>query len=314
VFRHIVLFAALGICAKAQESRGFSSIKGAVLSDESLAGNHLIVELAESTTGNKLGRSFVGSDGSFEFRDVPAGTYTLVLGTSPADIILQQIVNINSVGDRIEIPLPERENKPKGVTGKVSVQDLQHPLSAKSLKIFASAQKAAEAGDYLKQIGILRSVLKDPSAAPYAHMNIGTAYIRAKEPELAILELKEAVEMLPEDAVAHTNYAYALLLTNDLDGAERESRRALQIDRSNSKARWVLGTILFKKGTHTEEALEDLRFASRELPTAKVMLAQFYERHGQKDDAVRELREFLPQASGDEKVRVEQWISNLAVK
>jgi hypothetical protein len=45
-----------------------------------------------------------------------------------------------------------------------------------------------------------------------------------------------------------------------------------------------------------------------------VVLAQFYERSGQKDAAARELREFLPQASGEDRAKVERWLSNLAAK
>jgi hypothetical protein len=67
-----------------------------------------------------------------------------------------------------------------------------------------------------------------------------------------------------------------------------------------------MGSILLNKGSHEEEAVENLRLASREFPQAKVALARFYERSGQKDAAVRELREFLPQASGAERVTVEQ--------
>jgi tetratricopeptide (TPR) repeat protein len=116
---------------------------------------------------------------------------------------------------------------------------------------------------------------------------------------------------MPEDAVARTNFAYALLLTKRVDEAEEEARRALRLDKNSSKARWVMGSVLLAKGSQTEEALEDLRLASREIPKARVQLAQFYERTGQRAEAVRELREFLPQASDQDRVTVERWLSKL---
>jgi len=131
---------------------------------------------------------------------------------------------------------------------------------------------------------------------------------------LSVPELLEAVRLMPDDAVARTNLAYALMLTRRVEEAEEEARQALRLDKNNSKARWVMGSILLAQGSHVGEAVEDLRFASREIPKARVLLAQFYERTGQKAEAVRELREFLPQASNEERAKVEQWLSKLVAK
>jgi Tfp pilus assembly protein PilF len=120
--------------------------------------------------------------------------------------------------------------------------------------------------------------------------------------------------MLPDDAAAHTDLAYALLLTKRLDPAEEEARRALELDKNSCRARWVMGSILLVKGSRVEEGMEDLRLASREIPKARVIRAQFYERNGQRDAAAHELREFLPAASPEERATVEQWLSKLAAK
>jgi tetratricopeptide (TPR) repeat protein len=160
----------------------------------------------------------------------------------------------------------------------------------------------------------LRGALNDASAEPYARTNIGVAYLRAGQAAAAVPELQQAARLLPEDAVVRTNLAFSLLLTKHEDAAEVECRRALQLDRNSSKAHWVMGSILINKGSHEEEAVEDLRFASREMPRAKVVLAQFYERSGQKDAAARELREFLPQASSEDRAKVERWLSKLTAK
>jgi thioredoxin-like negative regulator of GroEL len=311
VFRRLFSLAVLAISSIAQDSRAISSVKGTVIADESLAGNRLIVNLVESISHKQIARSYVGSDGSFEFRDVPPATYTVELGMAGGDPIRQQMVTLKSSGDQIEFRLPARANRPGGT---VSVRELQHPFSAKSRKIFAAAEKASAEGDYLRAVGILRGALNDTPAAPYARMNIGVAYLKAGQAAAAVPELQEAARLLPGDAMIHTNLAYALVLTRQTDAAEAECRLALAADRNNSKARWIIGSILLSKGSHEEEAVEDLRLASRELPKAKVILAQFYERSGQKDAAVRELREFLPQASGADRATVEQWLTKLTTK
>jgi tetratricopeptide (TPR) repeat protein len=304
----------LAIPAFAQDPRILSSVKGMVITNEPLAGNRLIVTLAEAINGKQLSRSYVAGDGSFELRDVPPGVYTVELAAIGGEPIEQQMVSLNSTGDRIEIRLPVRENKPIG-SGTVSVRQLQqHPVSANSKKIFEAAQKASAAGDYLKAVGILKGALKDASVEPYARMNIGVAYIKSGQAALAIPELQEAARLMPDDAVAHMNLAYALLLTRQFDEAEAKCRRALQLDRNNFKAHWVMGSILLNQGSHEEEGAEELHFASREIPKARVVLALFYERNGQKDAAARELREFLPLASPEDRAKVEQWLSKLTTK
>jgi len=311
VFSRLLFFAVFLIPGIAQDSRVLSLVEGKVVSDEPLSGNYLIVTLTDSAYHREIARTYVRADGGFEFRNVSPGAYTLEIGVPGGDTIQQQIVNIEGSRDALEIRLPSRGNKAAG-GGTVSVQQLQHPISAKSKKIFETAQKISATGDYLKEIEILRHALNDAPAVPYARMNIGVAYLRMGQAGQALPELQEAARLMPEDAVAHTNLAYALLLTQRLAESEAECRRALQIDRNNSKARWVMGSVLLRQGSHEQEAVEDLQFASRDIPKARMILAQFYARSGQKDAAVRELRAFLPQASGEDRANVERWLSNLS--
>ncbi len=307
----LLVFILAGL-AMAQDSRVLSLVKGTVVADDPLAGNHLVADLFDSISHKQFSRSYVGADGHFEFRNVPAGIYSVEIGASTGDPIQRKTVSLNGAGDEIEIRLPAHEKNAPG--GTVSVRQLQHPPSAKSIRSFDAAQKASARGDYIKAIEILRGALRDPSAMPYARMNIGVAYLRAGQAEAAVPELEQAARLLPEDAVARTNLAYSLLLAKRFDEAEPECRQALLLDRNSAKARWVLASILLAQGAHDEEAIENLRLASRELPKAKVALARFYERKGETAAAARELREFLPQATGADKATVERWLSKLTAK
>jgi Tfp pilus assembly protein PilF len=49
----------------------------------------------------------------------------------------------------------------------------------------------------------------------------------------AMFRFKRAVEIDPQDAMAHNNYAVALEANGDFDAAAREYREALRLDRSN---------------------------------------------------------------------------------
>jgi hypothetical protein len=311
VFTRLLFLAILIFPAAAQE-RTISVVKGAIATDQPLEGSHLVATLTPVLTHNLLQHVQVGIDGSFEFHDVPPGSYRVEISTANGDPIQIDTVSLTAPGDRIEIRLPGHANKPGA--GTVSVRDLQHPMSSKSKRLFVDAQKASEKGEFEKEIGILRSALNDAGAVPYVRMNVGVAYLRAGQAANAIPELQEAVRLIPDSAVARTNFAYALLMTKNIDAAEVEGRRALQLDKNNAKARWVMGSILIVKGSHLDEAVEDLQLASREIPKARMILAQYYERSGQKDAAARELREFLPQASNEDRVKVEQWLNRLLAK
>lgn len=294
-------------------AQNLTVVQGKLLSEESLVGAHLIVNLTPALTHSSRERAYVSNDGSFEFRDVPAGAYTVELTTANGDSIHRETINLTAPGDRIEIRLPQTSNKPGPATGTVSVRELKHPLTGKAKKLLLEARKASEKGEYLKAVDLLRGTMNDEAAVPFARMNIGVAYIRAGQPVNAIPELQEAVRLMPDDAVARTNLAYALLLANRAGAAEAECRKAIQLDKNSAKTRWVMGSILLAKGAPAE-AVEHLRLASREIPKAKVLLAQAYEHNGQKEAAALELRQFLPQASNEDRVKVEQWLNKLVAK
>jgi tetratricopeptide (TPR) repeat protein len=294
-----------------QDTHSISVIKGVVTTDETLEGNHLTVNLIDTAGHKSVDRAFVAGDGNFEFHAVRPGSYQVELTAPSGETISKTMQTLNSYVDRIELKLPVRENK-AGPTGTVSVRQLQ--LSEKAKRIFAQAQKASAARDYTKANGILRGALKEDSAIGYARLNMGANYMKADQPASAIPEFQEAVRLMPDDVMSRTNLALAFLWTRKLDEAEVAARGALAIDRNCAKAQWALGAILLANGLHVEEGLENLRLASREIPRARVMVAQYYAQRGQKDAAARELREYLAKASGADKASAEQWLSKLVAK
>src|ERR1700719_5432966 len=102
------------------------------------------------------------------------------------------MTSLASSVDRIELKIPGIGTK-LAPAGTISVRQLRHPLSAKSKRILADAQKASDRGDYGKSIEILRGALNDPSALPYVRMNMGVDFMRAGKPEEAVVELQDAV-------------------------------------------------------------------------------------------------------------------------
>jgi Flp pilus assembly protein TadD len=137
------------------------------------------------------------------------------------------------------------EPKPAPIpAGTVSIEQLQHPVSSKGAKLLGKARNFSAMGQHDKAIAQLQIALKERSAAPYAHSMLGAEYLKMNRVPEAISELEQALTMLPRNVPDRSNLGYALFLSGDLNRAETEARRALELDRGNPKTRHVLDQIL----------------------------------------------------------------------
>jgi len=141
---------------------------------------------------------------------------------------------------------PQPQSK---VAGPVTVDQLQHPLSTKGLKLIRKADELSQSGHHDKAVVQLQAALKEPSAVPYAHSMLGQEYLKLHQIPAALAELKQAVALLPQNAATRSNLAYALFLSGDLERGELEARQALTLDRTNPKTSDVLNQILAARRT-----------------------------------------------------------------
>jgi tetratricopeptide (TPR) repeat protein len=133
--------------------------------------------------------------------------------------------------------------------GTISVEQLQHPLSRKGANLIRKARNFAAMGDHEEAIAELQLALKERSAIPYAHSLLGSEYLRINQVPAAIEALEQAVKLLPRSAANHSNLGYALFLLGDLERAEWEVRRALDLDHNNEKTRLVLSIVTHAGGS-----------------------------------------------------------------
>lgn len=308
----LTLAAALltGLPSPAQE-RLISVVRGEILSEENLIGNNLTVQLQGLDAYPSAQQVFVLTDGSFEFHGVRPGSYILRVLRTSQDPLVEVTMNLVEQNGLVQVRLPKQANAVHANAGKVSVGQLRHPPSKHAIRVFAKAQHYSDSGDHDKAIDELRRVVGDSTAEGYARGILGAEYVRTGRPEAAIAELEQAVRLLPDSLASHTNLAYALSLTRQYDRAEQEARRALQIDRSDSRAHYLLGHSLLLRGGEQKEAIENLKLACREIPRARVVLAQAYARSGQKTAAAAEIREYLPDAHGADRIQAERWLAVL---
>jgi len=108
----------------------------------------------------------------------------------------------------------------------------------------------------------------------------------------AVVELKKAVEMAPQQPGTHYKLGDAYYTLSQLDFATEQFQAELAIDPANCMARWKIGSILLQKNGNTEDALADINKALTMCPSltdARVDRARALVKLDRNADAVTDL-------------------------
>lgn len=136
----------------------------------------------------------------------------------------------------------------------VSTDVLRHPLSSKARRLLDKAMHLTDLGNHTAAIeGLQEALAKYPSDAPYAHNLLGLEYIETGRFTDAKNSFEEAVRLMPHESVNHSNFGLSLAIVGEWDSAELEVRKAIQLDRANSKAKLILEALLLRKRTKFSE-------------------------------------------------------------
>src|SRR6266853_3364472 len=152
----------------------------------------------------------------------------------PLEVRLWRTVGTPRVVDAPDVPPPSQAS----AGASVSADLLRHPLSPKARQMLQKAQRAAETGDHAGAIRQFEETLaKYPDSAAWTYSWLGVEYIKTDRFDAAVTSFEQAVLLLPHDAVSRSNFGLSLATTGQYDRAERELRRALELDRTSFKTR-----------------------------------------------------------------------------
>jgi Tfp pilus assembly protein PilF len=258
------------------------------------------------------GELYVFSDpnGSFAFKGLDPGSYTVIVEAGDAYEVARETVYIDTDGSnpRRGIFLPPITRiysvdvslrlKPAEAAklGVVSAVLAAIPQAAREL--FLKALDSAQANDNAKAIEQLKAAIALYPNFPLAFNELGVRYLKIGEIDKAAEALKSAVELSPDEFYPRLNYGVALLNQKRYAEAETQLRAALAKNGSAPTAHMYLGIVLAMQ-RKLDEGEKELRLAlasnSTEVFLAHRYLAGIYLERHEHARAADELESYLKQ-------------------
>jgi cytochrome c-type biogenesis protein CcmH/NrfG len=138
----------------------------------------------------------------------------------------------------------------------VSAYALRHPISSKTRRMLTKALHLGEHGNDPAAIQLLLEALaKQASAAPYVDNLLGLEYLKTQQFAEANHVFEEAARLMPDVSEHHSNLGVSLAAIGRLDSAEREARKALDLNPANSRAEKLLALLSLLKEEYRQKAL-----------------------------------------------------------
>ncbi|HOL70985.1 MAG TPA: tetratricopeptide repeat protein [Bryobacteraceae bacterium] len=239
-----------------------------------------------------------GPDGKFRFRNLPAGTYTLMVSVSAQGEVQQTIVVTPTLADangRVEVTVPFRPvsgTKASGAT--ISLGELATPDSARSA--YARAQEALRKQNVEEAIKHLQRAVEEYPKFSAAWNNLGTIAYHAQKYEEAEKYFRKALDADASQYAPLVNLGGVLLNLKRPKEALEFNRRAIHERPDDALANSQLGISYFWLKDY-DSALKYLRLA-KELDPAhfskpQLLLAQIYLQRNEPENAVAELEDFI---------------------
>ena len=264
----------------------------------------LRVVLQGSNTGDLI--VFADSNGSFAFRNLVGGTYTVVIDAGSEYELVRESVYVDETASRnVRGGMPRTYNVPIYLTTKRGRQTESRPavINASLASVPASAREAYDrALDFERNndtghaVESLKTAISLYANFPLALNELGVQYLKLGQAGQAAEVLWKAVQLVPEDIPPRLNYAIALLNLRQFDQAERAFRDLLKRNESLPTAHMYLGITLVserKLDEAEQELLKAIASPSREVAQAHRYLGGIYWGEREYKKAADELEAYL---------------------
>jgi hypothetical protein len=262
---------------------------------------------------NSTGLSVVADpNGAFIFRNLEPGQYQLTVDAGEGFEVFKETVSIDreiSTSPRVVTVPVYLRLKPNSPLGVKTVDALLASVPKPALERYDKALGLARAGDSKAAIEELKGAISLYAEFALAYNEMGAQYLKLGQLEQALEALRSAVKLAPEAFNPRLNYGIALLNKKEFSQAETELRRALKKNDSSPTAHMYLGMTLISL-RKLDEAEKELQRAvtqgGDQMGLAHYYLGGIYWGRREYKRAADELETYLklaPQAPDAERVR-----------
>jgi hypothetical protein len=244
--RSLFLFLSLCVIGWAQVGQGVI-LRGEIEDDGgSPAGTKYVVEISECAGGGDIGRTTLGFDNNFEFRDLKAGCKIVrVLSSDERHLLHEERVLAQNDNVPVLIHLGNVKSRrekipPAGSAFTVSADGLRHPIPPKILRALVHTQRLTEAGRLAEASSELHKIVAHNPNVWQARLNLGVVEMKLGLTNEALTSFTKARELEPRSSKAALDSAIALVTLRRVGEAESAAREALKLDPSNNNAQQLL--------------------------------------------------------------------------
>ena len=199
------------------------------------------------------------------------------------------IIVDNTTAANRAVNIPEFVNVPPGGLEKID------PQATEFYRLFAQAYKLMENNQMAQAIQVWHQALQMDPDDPLAHFSLATALTANDQEREAVEEYRKACTLDDHHAAWFAHFAVALAMTGDLDGAVVNWQKSLALDPSNPGVEADLGVALFEKG-RAQEGYEHLRKAvdmAPDFPDGHNHLGSALAQMGRTEEAVNQLQQAI---------------------
>jgi tetratricopeptide (TPR) repeat protein len=216
----------------------------------------------------KVSSAELTADESFEFRNVPYGTYWVVVHDLRGNLITRELLSARADSWGMSIRLPEHRTE-EAPAGGISVNELQHPPSRKAVKDVIAATKLQHAGDYPAAIERLQDAIRVSPEFPAAHTNLAAVYAMTGRYTESLTESQRALALGHPNPVDFCNIAYAQTFLKRYGEAADNARQCLSLAPDSAQAHYILGCLLARDRRTIPQALDHLERAVSAYPSLR---------------------------------------------
>ena len=215
---------------------------------------------------------FTDTSGSFAFKNLLAGSYTVVIeGTEdyeptretvyiddPGSSSVRGRTVSSSTGRTMTVPIYLMHKQRTAVTNKPGVVSAVLAAAPKeAATLYLASFESSKAGDHKKAVEQLKSALALHPQFSLALNELGVQYLMLGQAENSSNVLAEAVKLSPDEVAPRLNYGIALLNQNKFAHAEEQLRLVLLKNNALPTAHMYLGITLARQ-QKLDEAEQEL--------------------------------------------------------